>query len=209
MNTKKGFTMIELLVVIGIIGVFAAIVMALTGNVGNQAKDSKIKASLNDLRKEAEVFFNDSDLGAGDYFITAGRIIPGLNGGSTISSVSGASLLNCSAVSSPAFFPSPSALKVSFLGQYLTSNGLSRGALLLGQATSTVGNNTLTRCYIRVDQPGWFVIVQLLSIPNAAWCVDGSGNSKQVAIPNGVGALASQMLPSFVPPGDYTCKDGT
>ena len=63
MNTnKKGFTLIELLVVIAIIGILSGLIIVSLSGAQNQAKDARIKAALDQMRPQAEIYkvTNDS-----------------------------------------------------------------------------------------------------------------------------------------------------
>jgi prepilin-type N-terminal cleavage/methylation domain-containing protein len=58
---SQGFTLIELLVTIAIIGLLSTIVLVSFGPVRNQAKDSAIKANMNQMRLATEIFYVNND----------------------------------------------------------------------------------------------------------------------------------------------------
>lgn len=58
MNTSKGFTIIELLVVVAIIAVLAAIVLVNVTGYINQGKNAAIKGNLSTALTNAAVFYN-------------------------------------------------------------------------------------------------------------------------------------------------------
>ena len=63
---KKGFTLIELLVVIAIIGILASVVLASLNSVRAKGADAAIKANMNGMRAQAEIYYdnNSSSYGA-------------------------------------------------------------------------------------------------------------------------------------------------
>ncbi len=56
MLQKKGFTLIEILLVVAIIGFLVAILVPSIGNVGSDAKQKAIKGDLNTLRLAVETY---------------------------------------------------------------------------------------------------------------------------------------------------------
>ncbi len=55
---NKGFTLIEMLVVIAVVGILAATVITSIGPARDKAKDSRIRSAVNQIRSLAEANYN-------------------------------------------------------------------------------------------------------------------------------------------------------
>lgn len=58
---KKGFSLVELLVVITIIGVLSTIILSGISNSRSRAYDSKVKQQLSSFRTAAEIYFTNQN----------------------------------------------------------------------------------------------------------------------------------------------------
>jgi len=74
MNKSKGFTIIELIVVIAIIAVLAAIVLVNVTSYINKGKDAAIKGNMSTIATAAAVFYsratNDTPAGGGGTYLS-------------------------------------------------------------------------------------------------------------------------------------------
>ena len=57
-QTGRGFTLIELLVVIAILGILASIILATLNTAKDKGVDAKVKAELNSIHTQTELFAN-------------------------------------------------------------------------------------------------------------------------------------------------------
>lgn len=57
----KGFTLIELLVVIAIIGILSSVVLASLNTARNKGSDAAVKANINGVRAQAEIFYDNAN----------------------------------------------------------------------------------------------------------------------------------------------------
>jgi prepilin-type N-terminal cleavage/methylation domain-containing protein len=58
---KKAFTLVEMLVVIAIIGILATAILVSLGPARTQARDSRIRADVQQLRNLAETYYNSNN----------------------------------------------------------------------------------------------------------------------------------------------------
>lgn len=81
MNFKSAFTLIELLIVIAIIGVLAALILASLNDAREQGVDVKIKTEMDGIAKRAAIEESSSfiyDTVCGSNFIPQSSIVSGL-----------------------------------------------------------------------------------------------------------------------------------
>ena len=73
-NLNKGFTLVELLIVIAIIGVLSSVVLSSLNISRNKANDAKRIASIKQLQTALETYYNDN----GQYPSSADVAFPGV-----------------------------------------------------------------------------------------------------------------------------------
>lgn len=88
MKKNNGFTLIELMVVIAIIGILSTIVIAILSTTKSQANDSKVKAQLKSMVAQAQLFAGTTGTA---YIVPAGAspssaVITGAAAGGTLAS---------------------------------------------------------------------------------------------------------------------------
>ncbi len=60
-NNKKGFTLIELMIVVAIIGILAAIAIPKFADLINKAKEGSTKGALSSVRSAVQVYYGDNE----------------------------------------------------------------------------------------------------------------------------------------------------
>lgn len=81
MKTKKGFTLVEILIVVVILGILAAIVIPQFTNASTQAKESNLKSNLQTVRAQIELYkLNHNDTPPAVATFASDMITPDPNG---------------------------------------------------------------------------------------------------------------------------------
>jgi len=60
-NSKKGFTLIELMIVVAIIGILAAIAIPKFADLINKSKEGATKGALSSVRSALQVYYGDNE----------------------------------------------------------------------------------------------------------------------------------------------------
>jgi prepilin-type N-terminal cleavage/methylation domain-containing protein len=59
-ETRRGFTLIDLLVVIAIIGILSSVILASLNTARDKGADAAIKSDLNNIRSQAELYYDQN-----------------------------------------------------------------------------------------------------------------------------------------------------
>jgi len=151
-NLKKGFTLIELLVVIAIIGILSSVVLASLNTARGKGADAAIKSNLNNVRAQAELFYDTANNYTGVCAASGSNVIgPGVTAANTASGV----------------------------------------VLAVSTVLATAGSATQSVCHVDATGSAWAASVPLKTSTANSWCVDSSGQSKQLT---GAHLLASSVV---------------
>lgn len=75
---NRGFTLIELLVVIAIIGILSSVVLASLNTARNKGADAAVKSNLNNVRAQAELYYDGNGNSYASVCSAAGGIATGV-----------------------------------------------------------------------------------------------------------------------------------
>src|SRR6187455_1346132 len=77
-KSKKGFTLIELMIVVAIIGILAAIAIPKFADLVTKSKESAVKGSLGSVRSALSIYYSDTE----GVFPSTGSLATALTAGS-------------------------------------------------------------------------------------------------------------------------------
>jgi len=69
-NFKKGFTLLELMIVVVIIGILTAVVLVSLNSARSKGQDASIKAQMNSLRTQADLYYSNHGNSYSSLFIS-------------------------------------------------------------------------------------------------------------------------------------------
>ena len=151
MKKEHGFTLIEILVVIAIIGILSTIVLTSLGTARTKANDAKVQAELSSMRGQAELFFGEYH-DYGSPLTHASEVCRTAGGGGS---------------SSGTIFQ-PESISAQSDSLYTLIRGIPLGYIVTCYTDPSEGGSQAT---------GWAVSVEN---PDATehWCVDSTGAAK-------------------------------
>jgi len=147
---KKGFTLIELMVVVGIIGLLAAVVLAALNSARGKGVDATVKSDLVNAIKQGEVFYTTNTAAPDTYTNVCNSA--GAYGASTVTLLVDGAAKAYGLAGSPAY----------------TRNNAAPSA------TTASCNDSATAWAAEVP------LKTTSPAANQMWCVDSTGKSKQV-----------------------------
>ncbi|MCC6290806.1 prepilin-type N-terminal cleavage/methylation domain-containing protein [Candidatus Nomurabacteria bacterium] len=196
MSGKAGFTLIEILIVIAIIGLLSGIVVVFLSGARGRGYDVAIKSSLKEIRNLAEIYYSEN----GQYVsIPCGvsGITPGIAG----------ALRSCilSTVSTYCRHSSVTPFSV-----FKDVNVLARAREACnasgGSNCDTSGGST-DNTFCKASNNDWAVAVKLRSDSSQWWCVDSSGANIQTSGSNADNGGSGSLTPiNRINSGPATCQ---
>lgn len=159
---SSGFTVLELLVVVAIIGILTAVVFGALGSSRDKGADKAIMENLHGIRTEADLYYTSNKNNYGTVFNSNNVASP-------------ASVVKC---------PVPTSTGTTLFDQLNNPNS-KRISSAIAEANTrsggTIGGSnafyTNARCFSLGST--WAVAVTLKTDSSKSWCVDSNGAAKQ------------------------------
>ena len=121
---KKGFTLLELMIVVAIVGVLAAVALPLYTEYMKKARTAEAKANVGDIRT-AQLAYYDDDLGGDGKFASSVTSLGwNLPGGSLTGKSPASYVYNSSALNANASTANTTKVKYNYIRVDLTSGDL-------------------------------------------------------------------------------------
>lgn len=176
-NNSKGFTLLEIMVVLGIITIFVSLALASLKNSRDKGADATVKAQLANALSQAEKFFNDNTLAPQSFAnVCTNGLVGGVEGvGKFIEAaakIAGMPVVNNPSL--PAYANDHYYVYTNSTIPVNTTNNFPTTSTSPGPLTIAVCNQNTPSTTIN-----WAAEVPLKS--GGYWCVDGTGKSRYSA----------------------------
>jgi prepilin-type N-terminal cleavage/methylation domain-containing protein len=153
---RKGFTILELLIVIAIISILAAVVLVALNQSREKGKDSALKAQLAEARKQSELYYESMDGKYCDY-----------DGGTSCfwGELNGSNPDYCGNRSRMVFDDSL-VMNPNTIGRFITA------------AEAFASPSEQTKCFMDEYGARWVIAMKLNNLVDGWWCIDSVGMAK-------------------------------
>lgn len=156
-NQFHGFTLLELLIVIAIIGLLASVITVAMNSTREKGKDAAIKAQMSEARKEAELYFARLTKYCVESLTNPPECVFGELNGSTSYCSQDSTVFDDNTTPTP--------------------NGI---GLFIARANSYAPSGSDPHCFMDVYGSNWTVTIALNEAPDTWWCIDSAGVAKSI-----------------------------